>query len=262
MPELPDVEIFKNYMDATSLHQKIKDISVENSKVLDSISPQKLNKVLKNHSFESTVRHGKYLFAKTGDNACLVLHFGMTGSLKYFKNQEQANEYIRVLFTFTNGYYLGYISQRMLGRVGVTESVEKYIEKQKLGPDALNIKYDDFKGIFNRSRGAVKTTLMNQNLIAGIGNIYADEILFHSKIHPNTPVGKLDGKVTERLFHNIRKILNKAVKYHANPAEFPDSYFLPHRNEGQSCPVCGARIKTMKISGRTAYFCPTCQKQA
>ena len=259
MPELPDVEIFKRYLNATSLYQKIEDVCVNNTKVLKSISPEKLKSQLKNRSFESTMRYGKYLFAETDKDFCLMLHFGMTGSLKYFKNENRDIEYVRVLFSFTNGYHLAYISQRMLGKVGVTPSVEIFIEKQKWGPDALKMDYETFEGVIGKSRGAVKSTLMNQKLVAGIGNIYSDEILFQSKIHPKTPVDKLNQCRVKYLFGNMKKVLTKAVRWHADPREFPDTYLLPCRDKENKCPLCGTEIKTVKVSGRTAYFCPKCQ---
>jgi len=144
MPELPDVEIFKKHMDATSLHHKIRDVFVINTKVLNSISAKKLQNKLKDRSFESTMRYGKYLFAKTDENFWLVLHFGMTGNLKYFKNKRRNIEYGRILFCFTNDYTLAYISQRMLGKVGLTVSVEEFIKDKSWGPDALDIEHDVF----------------------------------------------------------------------------------------------------------------------
>jgi formamidopyrimidine-DNA glycosylase len=100
---------------------------------------------------------------------------------------------------------------------------------------------------------------MNQKIIAGIGNIYADEVLFQSKIHPKSSVDKLKEDSIEKLFKNMKKVLTKAIRGQADPQKFPDSYLLPYRNADNNCPVCGTKIRIVKVSGRTAYFCPDCQ---
>lgn len=257
VPELPDVEVFKKYIDSTSLHQKIKDVDVNNSKVLKAVSQQKLKNKLKNRSLDSTRRYGKFLFIHTEmPDTILVLHFGMTGSLKYYKDNDPDIPHVRVMFSFTNGYHLAYISQRMLGKVSLTSSVDEFIKNQKWGPDALDIDFQKFEDIVKNSHGAVKTTLMNQKLIAGIGNIYADEILFHSKIHPKTTINRLRQADIKRLYQNTKQVLDNAIKWHADPANFTGKHLLPNRSKNKKCPVCGDKIHTVKISGRTAYFCP------
>jgi formamidopyrimidine-DNA glycosylase len=165
MPELPDVEIFKRYMDTTSLHLEIGDISVNSTKVLKSISAKRLKSQLRKRSFEPTRRYGKYLFAQTDKDLWLVLHFGMTDYLKYYKRESRDIEYIRILFSFNNGYHLAYISQRMPGNVSLAPSVEKFIEKLKYGPDAFETNYETFRSAVKKSRGALKSTLMNQKII-------------------------------------------------------------------------------------------------
>src|SRR5439155_16813561 len=107
MPELPDVETFKRYLRATSLHQRIVDVDVRSAYVLKRVSGRELARRLKGRSFESTRRHGKHLFVRTDGNIWLRLHFGMTGSLRYFKGEKKAPPHTRVLFIFENRYRLG-----------------------------------------------------------------------------------------------------------------------------------------------------------
>jgi len=259
MPELPDVEIFKKYMDATSLHHKINDVAVIETKVLEGVSARKLRARLVDRSFESTRRHGKYLFARLEERSWLVFHFGMTGALKYYKTESDHVKYVRVRFFFSNGYDLVYISQRMLGRIRLVPFAEEFIGSNEWGPDALAIDYGRFAEAVRKSRGPIKTTLMNQKLIAGIGNIYADEILFQSRLHPTTPGNKMKPQAIENLFHNVKTGLKQAIQWRADPGNFPKGHLLPHRNQGADCPVCGQKLKTVKVAGRTAYFCPRCQ---
>lgn len=260
MPELPDVQMFKQYVDATALHQKVKDVKVAESKILDKISKSKFSDYVKGKSFASTRRHGKHLFIKA-DGRYVHLHFGMTGSLKYFKEQDDQLHHVRVLFTFTNGYRLAYICQRLLGKVGIVDSIDDYIDKNDLGQDALQISLEDFKKAANSTKKAVKPFLMDQKKIAGLGNIYTDEILFQSRIHPEKAANKMNESQLKKIYQNIHKVSNYAVKHKADPEQFGKSYLLPWREKGAACPRCDTSIKQTKISGRTSYVCPKCQKK-
>ncbi len=260
MPELPDVETFKRYLDATSLHQCIEDVDVWKAYILKDTSARELARKLKGRRFESSRRHGKHLFVRADDRVWLRLHFGMTGSLQYFKNDEQAPRHARVLFAFANNHRLAFDDQRQFGQIGLIEDVDEYLEKCALGPDALEIDLQEFKKILRNRRGAVKSVLMNQQLIAGIGNIYADEILFRVCMHPATEISRLVDKDLARLFRATRYILKRAIAAKADMNQMPKSWLLPHRGKGGKCPRCGQRLRSAKIGGRTAWFCPHCQR--
>jgi formamidopyrimidine-DNA glycosylase len=261
MPELPDVETFRRYLDATSLHQEIEKVEVRSRQILEGVSAQELKDGLEGRTFESTRRHGKYLFVELDDANWLVLHFGMTGHLKYFKDMEKDPPYDRLLITFANGYHLAYDAQRKLGEVALTEDVEEFIEEKGWGPDALKSSFDlaAFKEALAGRRGMAKSTLMNQHIVAGIGNVYSDEILFQMGIHPRTKVNQLDGETLEELFHTMKEVLQKAIDRQADADQFPDDYITPHRYDDGECPRCGGEIERVKVSGRSAYYCPDCQ---
>jgi formamidopyrimidine-DNA glycosylase len=262
MPELPDVETFKRYLDRTSLHQRITDVDVRSAYVLKGVSAGELARRLKGRRFESSCRHGKHLFVRVDGDLWLRLHFGMTGSLRYFKHQEQAPRYTRVLFMFEKHHCLAFEDQRKFGEIGLINDVNEFLRKRALGPDALNIGLSQFKEIFAKHRGAVKTMLLNQRLIAGIGNIYADEILFRARIHPATQVSALKEKTVAKLFRTGRHILKKAIEAKADVSLMPKSWLLPRRGKGGKCPRCGRQLKSSTIGGRTAWFCAHCQKLA
>ena len=262
MPELPDVERFKRYLDATSLYQRIADVEVRSAYVLKGISGKELARRLKGRRFESTRRHGKHLFARTDGGTWLRLHFGMTGSLRYFKGEEKAPPHTRVLFVFAKDYRLAFDDQRKFGQVGLLEDVDEFLRKRALGPDALDIDVAEFKAKLARHRGAVKSILMNQRLIAGIGNIYADEILFHARIHPATQIARLCDKDRRHLFRAMRHVLEKAVHYQADADRMPKTWLLSHREKRGKCPRCGRSLKSSTIGGRTAWFCTHCQRSA
>jgi len=262
MPELPDVESFKRYLDATSLHQRIAHVDVLSAYVLKGISARELAHRLKGRCFESSRRHGKHLFVRTDGDVWLRLHFGMTGSLRYFKDEEKAPPHTRVLFIFARDYRLAFDDQRKFGEVGLIKNVDEFLKKRVLGPDALDVDLVEFKKMFTKHRGAVKSILMNQKLIAGIGNIYADEILFRARMHPAAEIADLDDKALAKLFRAMRYILEKAIETKADVDRMPKLWLLPHRGKGGKCPRCGRKLKSSKIGGRTAWFCPHCQRRA
>jgi formamidopyrimidine-DNA glycosylase len=260
MPELPDVEVYKRYLDSTSLHKTIQDVEVDDRRVLHNISEEKLRQTLKGKKMTRTFRRGKYLLVNLDQRLWLTLHFGMTGRLKYFKSKEKDPAHDRVLFTFTNGYHLAYVSQRMLGEVGIIKDINNFIQDKELGPDALDIKWENFKNLYEGKRRSIKSALMDQKSMAGIGNIYADEILFQSRIHPKTKVEHLDEKKLKKIYQQMGKVLKTAVKERVDPERLPRSYLLTHRDKDGRCPRSHGKLKTTKVSGRTAYFCPRCQK--
>src|SRR5437763_16939247 len=133
----------------------------------------------------------------------------------------------------------------------------------KASPDVslLDVDVAKFKKVLGKRRGAVKSVLMNQKLIAGIGNIYADEILFRARIHPATESGRVGETTVGRLFRATCYILQKAIEAKADADRMPKSWLLPHRGKGGKCPRCGRELKSATIGGRTAWFCPHCQKR-
>ena len=261
MPELPDVETFKRYLDATSLCQRIVKVDVRNVYVLKDVSARELERKLKGRRFESSCRHGKHLFVRTDGDVCLRLHFGMTGFLQYFKDEEKAPRHARVIFVFGEGQRLVFNDQRMFGEVGLVKNVHDFFKKRGVGADALDVDLAQFKGILAKHRGAVKSILLNQKLIAGIGNIYADEILFHARVHPATQTSALDEKAAAKLFRATRYILRKAIKAKADADHLPKSWLLRHRGKAGKCPRCGRQLKSATVGGRTAWFCAHCQKR-
>src|SRR6059036_505365 len=164
MPELPDVESFKRYLDATSLHQRIIGVDVRSAYVLKGVSAHELARRLKGRSFESSRRHGKHLFVRADGDLWLRLHFGMTGSLGYFKHEDQAPKHTRVLFVFANAHRLAFDDQRQFGEVGLLKDVDEFLKKRALGADALDLDLEEFKKILRKRCGVVKSILLNQQL--------------------------------------------------------------------------------------------------
>ncbi len=257
MPELPDVEIFKEYFQATALHQEIDDIEVKSSDLLEGVSKQRLIEKLSQRKFCGVNRHGKYLFAELTGGGWLVLHFGMTGSLKYFRNDQQAPDHIRLLISFTNDYRLAYDCPRKFGRVSWTADWKRFVADNELGPDPLHNDFDKqiFRQILEKRRGMIKSLLMNQKALAGIGNIYSDEILFQAGIHPETGVNELGKEEVDKLYDCLMHVLHTAIDLRVGKNGWPNDWLLPHRKAGTDCPRCGDEILRLQVSGRSAYCC-------
>ncbi len=262
MPELPDVEVFKRYFDATALHQEIRKVEVYPAQVLKGITEKEMKFNHQGRKFTRTRRYGKYLFVSMDDDACLAFHFGMTGYLKYFKKCNKQPHFDRAQFSFTNGYHLVYVSKRMLGRIEPARNIDRFIRKKGLGPDALDDALDlsAFKTIFAESPAMAKAALMDQEKIAGIGNVYADEILFQAGIRPKRHMAELGEEHLARLFTQMKAVLQTAIDCRADVEQFPDNFLLSHRETDGLCPKCGAGIKRIKISDRSADYCPECQR--
>jgi len=261
MPELPEVETFKRYVDSTSLHQRITNVDVRDAYVLKRVSARELVRRLKRRRFENSHRHGKHLFVRAGSKLWLRLHFGMTGSLEYLKHDKIAPKAARVIFRFTDNCRLAFDDQRKFGEIELIEDLDEFLQTRGLGPDALEISLSHFKAIIGKHRGAVKAILLNQQLIAGIGNLYADEILFRACMHPATEAVRLNDKDLTGLFRAMRHVLEKAIALKTDFNRLPKSWLLTHRGKRGRCPRCGRALKSATIGGRTSWFCAHCQKR-
>lgn len=263
MPELPGVEVFKRYIDSTSLHQRITDLQVNDDYVLKNIDRDAFENRIVGQSFRETHRHGKYLFLQMNGNHELLLHFGMTGFPKYFKKGDSQPDYPRILITFENGYQLAYDCKRKLGEVRIVENYRDYIEDLGLGPDAIDeeLDFESFKQRFGDRHGMIKSALMNQEIIAGIGNVYSDEILFQAGIHPKSNVQNLDGDDWRNIYEVMHEVCETSIDCQANRNLLPDHYILSNREENADCPKgCNDSLQITHVSGRTTYFCPNCQE--
>lgn len=262
MPELPDVQVFKEYLDATSLHREVASVHVADDRVLEDVSRQGLARRLDHRSLASTRRRGKWLFAEiSGDAGWLVLHFGMTGSLEAWEGDGDPPEYAQVRIDFTDGRHLAFLSKRKLGRVGLTDDPDGFLAGRDVGPDVLGVDREDFVEALSDRRGTLEGALMDQSLFAGIGNEYSDEILFQAGLHPETEVADLDEDRLGEVYDTVRDVLETAIDARVDPSKMPDGWMLPHRHGDGKCPKCGEELEKDDVVGRTAYYCPNDQEK-
>lgn len=265
MPELPDVEGFKRVLANNALGKTIVRIFVSDTRILGEFSPRTFVLRLHDAKLVAARRHGKHLLAQIDPSGWLTLHFGMNGALAFVQDCDDEPPFTRVQFYFADDGCLAYTNKRMIGRVGLVEEAADFIADEKLGPDALEPGFDleSFTAAVAGRKRDVKSVLMDQQIIAGIGNIYSDEILFQAKINPAERIDKLAAKELERLYTDMRKVLATAIERGAGSEQFvermPEGSLLPERHKGGHCPRCRSPLKVFKIGGRTAYCCPHCQ---
>jgi formamidopyrimidine-DNA glycosylase len=265
MPELHDVEIFNRLVLGDCCSRTIAQAVVRDPGILQGVSSETLEARLKGKEIRSSARHGKHLFILFGPEA-LVMHFGTNGSLGLVPHDGTEWAYTRLLLHFDGGGCLAYVNPRRLGGVGLCESVEEFIGRSGLGPDVLDDAFDHraFAAILAGSKRDVKAVLMDQRLMAGLGNIYSDEVLFQAGIHPQTAARNILEGSAARLFGALHETLETAIRWGAGSERaverLPKDFLLPQRRRGGHCPRCGTGLTAAKHAGRTSYYSPRCQR--
>ena len=262
MPELPEIELIRQYTEENFLNHEIAEVDIRDASVVEPAASD-LKKALVGTKLTNTQRLGKYLFISTEKGPQLVFHFGMTGKL-VFAGEDKKKEpaYSRFVLSFKNKEKLYYADRRKIGKIYLAESLEAFKQDKSLGQDALEVSLTDFETALEDKRGMIKAVLMDQHVISGIGNVYADEILFQERIHPKTHVDKLDRKALKNLYDTIRDVLKTAINYRGKRKDLPQHYLTPFRKEDGKCPTGSGKIEMIKVGGRSTYFCPSRQKLA
>jgi formamidopyrimidine-DNA glycosylase len=258
LPELPDVETYRSYVEETSLGWEVRKVDVRDLLVFQG-DPEALGSRLEGESFIDTHRHGKHLFLRIDGAGWLRMHFGMTGHLIFRDREKELPEYSRVILHFDENF-LAFVCMRRLGEVEHIEDVEDFIEERGLGVDALRTDFQDFHMKMKDRGGMLKGRLMDQSLVAGIGNIFADEICFQSGFRPDKDVENFGREEWRTIFDSMKDVLETAVEREVKGIELPNNWFYHHRGDGEACPRCDSEIKMKRIYSRSSYYCPSCQR--
>jgi formamidopyrimidine-DNA glycosylase len=272
MPELPEVETI-----VRGLSVKLKGLRVESYKILLSSILRTKNVSLKGklqgHSVTDVRRRGKMILIEFDGNLCLIIHLKMTGRLLFCSREVPYDKHVHFILRFKGQEKeLRFQDARKFGFISCLCSSDIHLsgELRNLGPEPLEMSYSRFQEIFKRRKARIKSLLLNQNFIAGIGNIYADEILFEAKIHPQSSAAHLKSRDKEKLWGAIQHVLREAIeKKGSSIQDYRDeedrqgSFQNLHRvygREGLPCSRCGDRIERLRLSGRSSFFCPHCQR--
>jgi formamidopyrimidine-DNA glycosylase len=258
MPELPDVEGFRKALGSCAKGRAVEHVVVRDTGVLHGVSARRLRDALVGRRFTEPERHGKWLLART-DGPTLLLHFGMTGSLVCGSPDDPVEAHDRVLFTLSGGRRLGYRDQRKLRGLWLAHDdseVARLLDDQ--GPDALAVDRAEFTAALCARRGRVKTVLTDQTVLAGLGNLLADEILWRARLRPTVPANDLTESDRRRLYTQMRRTLRSAVAAGRVPPR--DSWLTGHRDDPDpACPRCDAPLRRSRVAGRGTVWCPRCQ---
>ncbi|MDR1991552.1 MAG: DNA-formamidopyrimidine glycosylase [Mycoplasmataceae bacterium] len=276
MPELPEVQtIINTLLKSGMLHHPITKINIYKRKLLKNSTPNTFINFLQGESFENIERKGKFFIFSLTHNKTLVVHLRMEGKLFYEKNHSTVQKtHLRVEFFFKNDFVLRYYDSRIFGTFHIYKNQEHLRANQltKLGLDPLA---KDFKGSYLKnqlikSNKAIKTCLLDQTKVSGIGNIYADEILFLSGINPTKKANLLHDKDFDNIAKYSKQVLQKSIKFggttiatylsSANHTGRFQNMLLVHTKEGSPCIRCHTKIVKIKLNGRGTYYCPNCQK--
>jgi len=271
MPELPEVETVRRVLKESLINRKIIDIDIRYSPIIDMDSLEFKNKII-NKTIIDINRLGKFLIINLNEGN-IISHLRMEGKYFYLKNDEIDNKHIHVIYKLDNGYSLYYQDTRKFGRMIYKENNELYSTKplNNIGIDPILTKKIDYRLIYDKivSRSvAIKTTLLDQSILCGLGNIYVDEVLFDSKINPHRPSNSITFDEVIAICNNTQDILNLAIKYKGTTIKSYTSS-LGVKGEYQKflkvhtkkvCPNCKSDIKCDKINGRTTYYCKICER--
>jgi formamidopyrimidine-DNA glycosylase len=259
VPELPDVEGFRRYLARHAQGRRITRVEVPDAVIVRNRTPQALGRTLKGARFAAPRRHGKWLIAPVGDVE-LLLHFGMTGELRWAGDDEGRGPHDRAIFVCEGGE-LRYENMRRFGGLWLAaDDGERERVTGPLGPDAADIGRDEFEALLLKRRGAVKSALMDQRLLAGVGNLLSDEVLWRARIHPATPVRNLTPRRRRALYDALRAAVGESSRYGRVP--HGERWLTRVRDDRDGrCPRCGTRLRRATIAGRTAVWCPRCQRR-
>ncbi len=266
MPELPEVETIKRDLEKRILNKKIVAVKVKKKKVIKEPSLAKFKKKILGESVKAVIRRGKLLIVKFKKDKSLVVHLRIAGWLIHGKEEKQA----RVSFKLSDGKFLNYMDQRVLGELRLLTNWQDLKFVKELGPEPFKLKPEQFEDIFKKRKTKIKPLLLDQTAIAGIGNIYAQEVLFLAKIDPRRPANSLTRKEARLLGEKIISVLKEAIKYKGSSV---DSYrdlsgdkggmeerLKVYGRKNEPCLVCKSPIKKINLGGRGTCFCPRCQK--
>jgi formamidopyrimidine-DNA glycosylase len=270
MPELPEVQTTINELKPFVLGKRIEKVDVLADKTVAQPSVDGFRKGLPGRKIASLSRRGKHLIFELDNSMFLIVHLRMTGSLILKPAAEKPGKFIRVIIYLNNGTAIHFRDVRRFGRMWLVKDKDSVIGK--LGPEPLDPEFTPkvLAQILDNRRTDIKSLLLDQTLIAGIGNMYADEALYHARLHPLRAANSLTGAEIKKLHNSIQTVLNQGIR---NKGASTETYLRPEgtkgkahlefrvaHQKGKECPVCGGPIDRIVVRQRGTFFCPKCQK--
>lgn len=272
MPELPEVETVKNSLKKRLINKKIKSVLIVYDNIIEYPSPKEFREEIKNQTINNIKRYGKWLIFVL-DDYYLLSHLRMEGKYFFKTSKDKILKHEHIIFNLNDNTELRYMDVRKFGKMHLI----KKSEINKKGPllemglepwdKSLTIEY--LKEKYKNKNIPIKTSLLDQKIIVGIGNIYADEILFLSKINPLTKCKNLTSSELNSIINNTKTVLEKAIEKGGTTIKSYTSVdgvhglfqqeLLVHGRNNQECKICKTKIEKIKVNGRGTYYCPKCQ---
>ena len=273
MPELPEVESVRAALAGELAGRRVESVRLSDARCAAWPAAEAFCEGLRGRTFAKLGRRGKFLVAALDDGGKLAVHLRMTGRLLLCDADEATAAHTRAAFLLDDGRELRFVDARRFGRLWLLRPGEEdtYTGMAGLGPEpddpALDAAY--LRGACDKSRRAVKSCLLDQSVVAGIGNIYSDEILHAARIRPDRPACSLSAEEWERLAEAIPRVMRFFTEKNlVTFAEYRQSAGLEYRNTpwlrayghaGEACDICGTALERRVIGGRSSVFCPRCQ---
>ena len=271
MPELAEVETVRRTLEKEIIGEVITDVIIRYPKMIESDIDDFKNSII-NHKILELKRRGKLLIFMLSDDKCLLSHLRMEGKYFYEPNLNLDNKHVHVIFKLSNGYNLMYQDVRKFGRMWIRDEKDLYETKPvtEIGYDPILDKDYDINAIYKKIKNKkleIKSSLLDQSIIAGLGNIYVDEVLFSARINPHKESSKISIDEVRRIIDESIRILTMAIKYKGTTIKtFTSSHgvtgeyqrFLQVHTK-TICPCCNSKLICDKIKGRTTYYCSKCQ---
>ncbi|MDW7681020.1 MAG: DNA-formamidopyrimidine glycosylase [bacterium] len=276
MPESPEVETIVRQLRTKLIGQVIEKVDILRPEQWKQNNPAQVRAQLINNQITAVDRFAKFISMDFDDDCQLIIHLRMTGKLIWSDNTPPVDSYTRTIFHFKSGDALIFSDTRALGRLALFDSEAKNLWKMKIGVEPLSKEWNlkHFHELIQRSKLDAKSFLMDQKKIAGIGNIYANEILFRSHIHPMRKVNTLNPSEIKMLFNQIPSVLQLAIdkmgtslgdgkqnfrSLYNIEGEF-QNMILVYNRTGDPCPGCGAPLQKLRQKQRSSFYCKLCQK--
>ncbi len=278
MPELPEVETIRSQLEKLIVGKKIEEVEVGLPRMV-KLPLDRFRRIVVGSRVKSVRRRAKILIFDLSNSWSMLIHLKLSGRLIFRKKGEalkdEDTKWNHLTYYFSDGSRLFHNDLRQFGYVKLVESDKliDFFKKEKLGPEPLekNFTFNDFLVILRQKpKAKIKQFLMDQQSIAGIGNLYSDEILFFAKVHPLRKITGLKPEEIKRIFEGIKKILAEALKFQGSSADLyltafgREGKYVPklkvYGREEEKCVKCGTAIQRLKIGGRSAHYCPACQR--
>ena len=272
MPEIEEVETVRNVLKKSILHKKIIGVDIYYDKMIEQ-DINEFKDCLINNEFGDIKRRGKWLIFEL-DKYYLLSHLRMEG--KYFLKEtgEERNKHEHVIIHFADNTDLRYHDTRKFGRMKIIPKEMLYeteeIKKQGKEPGSKDLTATYLIEKFKTKKEPIKTALLDQTIISGLGNIYANEVLFASNINPKRPANSITLEEAKKIVDTSASIIKKAMELGGTTIKSYTSslgvtghyqdYLCVHKRENCPCKVCGEKIICIKVGGRSTYYCPKCQK--